>query len=507
MVRRRETLVSLLALVLAAAPAARAEARVLSLDDCIRVALERNHRRPASQFAIQLAEAQHRQALSAYWPQAKARAGLLRTDEAPNFIFPASQMGIPAQSANVPASTAMVTIPANAFGPGFPPSAVQMPVSVPAQSVTTAAQGFGVPAQNVRLLGPMTTTAKLDVEWLLYDGGMRKGLRQQADGALAAARAEARRTDLEVRDSVTRLYWSAVLARRLLQVGSDTLERMNVTLSLTESLYKGGSEKVSKIDYLDNKVLVETVTTMVAELGRNRKLAESALACTMGLEWRDTVEPSDRDIPDQPHAYDLAELVSSAYEFNPDWARLEAGLTAMEGALKKERSAYLPKIGLTGELHRWWNSANAGLGTSANKAGWSVGGGVEIPIFNGFLTAGRVAEARARLNRLKEEKFLLKEGIGLQLKSLFLSLEAATEILHAAERALVAARENRELTGRAYESELVETERVLRAQMMEALMEAQFHKARHDHLALGSQISTVVGRAVGEQIRQATGAN
>jgi len=63
------------------------------------------------------AEAQHRQALAGYWPQLSAKAGWFRLDEPPNFVFPASSMYVPSQTVNVPAGTAMVTIPANSFAP------------------------------------------------------------------------------------------------------------------------------------------------------------------------------------------------------------------------------------------------------------------------------------------------------------------------------------------------------------------------------------------------------
>jgi outer membrane protein TolC len=44
-----------------------------------------------------------------------------------------------------------------------------------------------------------------------------------------------------------------------------------------------------------------------------------------------------------------------------------------------------------------------------NKSGWSIGVGAEIPVFNGFLTQGKVAQALARVSKLKEEKFLLRD--------------------------------------------------------------------------------------------------
>ena len=60
----------------------------LGLDECIDIALKNNRRRPASQFAVEIAEAQHKQALSAYWPRLMLRSSYTRLDEDPNFVFP-----------------------------------------------------------------------------------------------------------------------------------------------------------------------------------------------------------------------------------------------------------------------------------------------------------------------------------------------------------------------------------------------------------------------------------
>lgn len=470
--------------------------QVLSVEECLRLAMEMNHRRPASQFAVAMAEAQHRQALAGYWPQISAKGGWTQLSQAPNFVFPASMMYIPSQTVNVPGGTASVTIPANAFGPGFPPAAVQMPVSFPGQSVSTTPQLFSIPEQNIKLANPQNFAATGNLTWLLFDGGMRKGYREQAQGAVQAAKAEQRRTDLEITDSVVRLYYGALLARQLRQVGEDTLARMEVTLELTESMYKNGAGKVNKTDYLDTVVMVETIRSTVAELVKNEGAAEAALAYTMGLDWNATVRPSAEELPYRPFAGNLEELVGTAYEFNPDWTKLEAGLKALNGAVTTARSDYLPKIAFTGELHRWWNSYTAGMATAENKAGWSIGVGAEIPLFNGFLTKNKVAEALAQVGKLKEEKLLLREGIGLQLRELFLGLDAASKTYQAAGKAMAAARENRDLTSRAYQSELVETEKVIRAQLFEALMTAQYDKARYDLVAIDSQISLVVGKEI-----------
>jgi hypothetical protein len=78
------------------------------------------------------------------------------------------------------------------------------------------------------------------------------------------------------------------------------------------------------------------------------------------------------------------------------------------------------------------------------------------------------------VSRLKEEKFLLKEGlVGLQIKDLFLGIDAAQKPHQATLDAMKSAVENRGLNIRAYQNQLVDTEKVIRAQLIEALMSAQ----------------------------------
>ena len=430
------------------------------LDACLEQALENNRRRPASQFALEMAQAQHRQTLAGYWPQITARGGYTRLDEAVNFNL-ATQFSIS----------------------GLAPVPIDIPVDA-----------------DVEILVEKSYTAEIEATWLLYDGGMRKGYREQTQGLMDMMKQEVRRTDLEVIDDVKRYYWGAVLARKLHRVGLDTLSRMNATLNLTETMYKEGAGTVKKTDWLNNKVMVDTLRSMVALLEKNKLMSRAALANTMGLSWDKSVEPDDTKIPLSSFVIDTGEIVEQAYAFNPDWSKVEAGLNAAEGALKTAKSGFFPKLALTGELHKWWPDEDGGLATPENKQGWSFGVGVEIPIFSGMLTVNKIAAAKAAIAKIKEEQLLLKEGIGLQIRDVLLSLGAAQISCDASGNALTAAEENRKLNVRAYQSELVETDDVIQAQLTEALMAAQHYKARYEHTALLSRLDLIVGTEVLKQM-------
>jgi outer membrane protein TolC len=442
---------------------------VLNLGQCLQIARENNRSRPASRFGVAIAEAQLAQALSSYWPQLAAKVSALRMDEDPNFLFPATV-------ATVPATTIVAGTP---VGP--------MPISVPAQAVA-------VPEQDIKLMDRDSAVASLSLVYPVYTGGLRPALVRQAESGVAAARQEARRTDLQVVYDVKRFYYGAVLAKNLARVASDSLARMEVTLELTESVYKSGSTRVKKTDYLRNKAVVEALRSTLAFLRGNERLTRAALTNAIGLRWSEEIEVLDDQIPFRPYEADLEKLVGDAYLFSPDWARLEEGLKATEARVDEKKAGYLPRVALIGNLTHIENSYDKGMVTPRNKDSWSAGVGLEIPLFNGFRTRAEVAEAKARLGRIKEQQILLREGIALQVKDALIQMVRGQEQRRAMEAASKAAAENRDLNERAYQEDLVETKDVIEAQLVDSFMKASEEKTLYDHVEAQARLEFVIGR-------------
>ncbi|MFC2149612.1 TolC family protein, partial [Candidatus Auribacterota bacterium] len=183
---------------------------ISGLSQCIDIALKNNRRRPASRFAVRIAEAQHRQALSAYWPQIDVKALYTRLRRDPNFIFPATTV----DSIN----TAFITPFKDGPDLGNP--------------IFTRVNAE-VPENDVKLQDRDTWNAVLEFLYPLYTGGERQARVKQAKSGIDIAREESRRTDLEIIYDVKRMYYGSVLARRLLIIGEEALARLRATLQLT----------------------------------------------------------------------------------------------------------------------------------------------------------------------------------------------------------------------------------------------------------------------------------
>jgi outer membrane protein len=111
-----------------------------------------------------------------------------------------------------------------------------------------------------------------------------------------------------------------------------------------------------------------------------------------------------------------------------------------------------------------------------------------------------VREAAARLRKLKEQQVLLREGLALQVKNIFIKMISARQQKESSEAAASAAEENRSLNERAYSAGLVDTKDVIEAQIMESLMKAQYQKARYDHLEARANLDFIVGREVNDLV-------
>lgn len=451
------------------------EAMRLPLSQCISLALENSSRPDVAAADIEIAESRKKQAQSSYWPSLTADAMGTYMDEDPNFLFPSSTFTFPG---------AEFSIPANAFGPGFPPLDVIIPV---------AEQEIEVPEQDVKLMDRANILATLGFNLPLFTGGLRPAMVKQAEFGVQVARHDAAHTDDAVVFDVTRVYYGAVLLRRILNIGEDTVARMEATLSLTERLYKEGSGAVKKTDYLKNKTFVEGMKTLVSGIQSKERTSRAALAMLLELEADANVIPVLEDIPYDVSSIDVASAIAKAYEHNPELAKVDAALGAADAGIKAARSGYFPMVQLSMNLAKIENSYDMGLVTPKNATSWSLGIGARLPIFNGFRTKNEVREARALRSKLGYQRELLRRSITLDIESCVIGILQAREQELSSREAYEAAVENRDLNVRAYQADLVETQDVIEAQMTEAIMEWQYQKVLYDHAVEKARLEFLIG--------------
>lgn len=429
-------------------------------DECVRMALENNRLCKISEYDVKIAETMLKQAKSAYWPTISA--GLIGGVMDDPFMFRYPATVIPT---DIPTSTGNYQMP--------------------------------VPEQDIELTGNTLVVASVDLMYPLYTGGIRPAINEQARYGIEAAKQGDRRQETEVVYDVDRAYYGAVLARKLVKIADETLQRMEATLELTERLYQEGSGAVKKTDYLKNVTVVEVIRSIKSTMLVTQTKADTALVNLVGLPRGSKVVPKDTELPVGQPVPGQEELIVMALEANPQLARVRAGLGAYAAMVKEAKGAYKPKVGLFAKYAHTYSEIDTGLMHPDNTDFLGVGIGAELPLFQGFLNKNRVAESKLKLEKLRAQERALVEGIVLWIQHAYAEWEGASERTVSTGKGLEAATENRDLNARAYRAEMVETSDVIQAQFMQAFLDVSYQKTLYECIEARARLSKLVGSESG----------
>jgi outer membrane protein TolC len=125
----------------------------------------------------------------------------------------------------------------------------------------------------------------------------------------------------------------------------------------------------------------------------------------------------------------LEQALEQAYRTRPDYLAALERVKAAEAAKSAASGEFLPSVSIVGDY------GAIGLNPGSAKTTYSIVGAINVPIFNGGRTHGRVIEAEADLRMRRAEADDLKAGIYYDVKNAFLDLQATGEQLQVATRA------------------------------------------------------------------------
>ncbi len=450
--------------VLGAEPA---DGQKLTLEDCIRIALEKHQSLSVSDANVAMAEALYQQAMSAYWPRIAAEVNASHADQDRTYSLQ-GQFDLPPEVGGALTSVVAQSNPQYA-------QALQLGLAKPISAIPIN--------MDVKLFDRDVLTSSINLTYPIFTGMKREALVAQAEKGIKLAEESRRKTNLEVVRDVKKYYYAAQFALQMEQLADDTLERFKVLEELTERLYQHGSMKVKKTDYLRSKTTTAITRTMLGEAKYARELAHEALGNAMGQEWDERYR-LDEVTDASPLSEGLKQLVDSAQTFNPDIQQLKLAVQISDDQITEARSGYYPMIGFQAEAHTIASDFNSGLTNTANRDGWTIGVGMQWNLFDGFQTSGKDNHAKAQQRKLQSQQILLEQGVALQVKQQFLSIKSASAQTKDSQEAVGYASENRQLHVRAYQDELVETKDVIEAQIVETFAQGTYYRSRYA-LAMG----------------------
>ena len=295
------------------------------------------------------------------------------------------------------------------------------------QQLNLAAYGFPLPAGIPSIVGPFNLfDARVNLSQSLLDFKTLNDARAETH-KLAAARLDYKNArDLVVAVAVNAYAQALTATARLDAVRaqvrtSDTLYTQAVDMKL--------SGLVAGVDVLRAQVQLDadrhTATSATVAVEKTKLQLARIIGLPLGQEFTLTDQITSRQIPEMT----LEQALERAYRTRGDYLALLERVRAAEAARQSAVGEMLPAIRVTA------NYGDLGHSPAESHGTFAVAGTLDVPIFQGGKTRGRLLEADADLRSKRADAEDLKASIYYEVRAAMLDLQAGNEQLQVATRA------------------------------------------------------------------------
>lgn len=367
-------------------------AEPLRLDQLVGIALTNNPDAVLAEHRIRAANAIIMQADSAIWPKAQLQSSYTRTDN-----------------------------PLGVFG-----AALSQHQFSPTLNFNDVPE-----ADNLNVRGAVSVP--------LYTGGRISAGRDAARANSTASRRDADAVRNQLAFEVTRAFHTVGKTREFIRAAEAAVHAFEENLVIARKRLNAGS--ALKTEVLDLEVRLAQSREDVSRARNARSLTLRALANLIGQE------SGELEVAEQSN-----EVAAPAENVSPNRAELDAFAArerAAEAAVRNARAGNRPRVSA-------FASVDQDHGWKFNGSGTSFGGGLmaQWDLWDGKLTQGRVSQAQAELDAVREEQRRLRLAIYLETEQARLNLREADERLTVTGKAVKLASESVTLTRARFEQGL-----------------------------------------------------
>ena len=352
-----------------------------TLEQAIQIALEQNQGLKLKREAVQHAQAHHSEVRAAGWPRIDAESAYVRTGPVPSVMFP---------------------------GPTGP---IAIDLGVP--ETTTARLSLTQPIDISRLISTGVEVSELN---------------------LVVSRLELSREEQRVTSAVKQAYFGVLQGEAFRDVSQEALNAVEEHLKIARLHYEAGT--VPHLDVLRAEVAVADARQRLVTATNAVDLAKAALNNVLGV---DVNQPVEVEPPPgfPPLKLDLADLLAEAERCRLDLQVMDLRTEMARRGVRLARQGRLPRMALTGSYD--WMEETSEFGPE--NLTWAVTLGVALPLFDGGGTSARIAQARSDVRSAETGREQLRQGIALEVRQAYLSLQEAQARLQATAKSVEEARE------------------------------------------------------------------
>ncbi len=244
--------------------------------------------------------------------------------------------------------------------------------------------------------------------------------------------------------NVKTAYFGVLAAVQSRDVAAEAVKQYQLHLDQAQGFYDVGTAPKYDVTKAQVDLGNARINLIKAENGIKQALAalNNAMGITGTLDYtvEDVTGPTEETI-----SFDDA--LARAYANRPDLKSAVARRQAGESSVSLAKRAYFPSLG-----------GSAGWNYTGNEfplsRGWNIGLSLNVPVFNGFLTAAQVSQAKSQLTVLRADEDAARLTVFLDVETAYLNLQSAQDLIPVAKLNVTAAQENLDIANGEYKEGL-----------------------------------------------------
>lgn len=356
--------------------------KILSLNDCIELAIENNENLKNSKLEERISKALSKEYLSIGFPQINFDGGLQYNHDVPKSLIDISR-----------------------FMPGVPEGT----------------------EQEVQFGQTYDGRVDLFVNQMIFNGSYFVGL-SAARELVRLSEKLTERNEIDINESVQKAFFTVLNTKSRIDLVEANLNRLNTLLGQTKELYINGF--IEKLDVDRIQVAYNNLKSEKIKADRFYKLSKEVLNFQIGLPVGTDIELTG----------ELTEEVINNFNYNLDdfdyskrieYSILQTDKNLKFYDLKNNRSQYLPQIYANYNYGYNTSSSNYDLFFDSNrwKSFGTVGLKIIIPIFDGFLKRSKINQSKYKIEQVENQMMFLERSINLQINQSISNYENTKESL------------------------------------------------------------------------------
>jgi outer membrane protein TolC len=328
---------------------------------------------------------------------------------------------------------------------------------------------------------------KLSLSQSVFSWGKAQNGYRSASAQLQAARQDSAKTRQETIASVTKAYYGVLVTQEFIRVSEEALARVQEQERVVRKRYEAGT--VSKFDLLRTQVQVANTKPQVEKAHDGYEMTLLALKNVMGVPL-DTPLELTGSLTYEPLTVDAKAATQIALEKRADLKSLAFQKKALEHTLSIAKAGLRPNLSLaaTYDYKRPGPSGEDKWGQSATASAI-----LYTPLFDGFSSSGRVAQAASGVRQLEIAQKQAEQGVALEVNFAVLALREAQANIESQKENVDLAKESLRIGRVRYDSGLITNLEILDAELAVTQAETNYLQALYDFQAARVNLQKAMG--------------